>query len=83
VGIIFGELAVSEYWRFKFGDSQTARGVFNERTLRLTDVCERLLELQLTSIYEIEMLNDKYLWRAACEAIVFTSTFGHHSLEKN
>jgi len=68
---------------FKFGDSLTARDVFNGRTLRLIDGCERLLELQLTSINEIKMLKGKYLWRAACNAIIFTSKFGHHSLERN
>ena len=41
---------------FKFGDSLTAHDVFN---MRLIDGCERLLELQLTSANEIEVLKSK------------------------
>ena len=55
----------------------------NGCTLGLTDGCEHLLELQLTSVNEIKVLKGKYLWRAACEAIIFTSTFRHYSLERN
>ena len=108
---------------FKFGNSLTARDVFNRHMSRLTDGCEHLLELQLTSVNEIKDLkvtvnftslrtcvsvmcvisvqvrhvqnvhggnnlitrmlmhhaclkrseiNSKYLWRAACKAIIFT-----------
>jgi len=41
---------------FKFGDSPTAHDVFN---VRLIDGCERLLELQLASANEIEVLKSK------------------------
>ena len=79
-GIIFGELA----------DSPIVRDVFNRRTPRLIDGCERLLELQLTCKRKQDQKCGKvrkvwmYLkWRAVCKAIIFTSKFGHHSLEKN
>ena len=80
----FGLLAI-----FKFGDSPTAHHVSNRRTPRLISGCEHLLELQLTcKCNEIEVLKVRkvwmYLkWRAACEDIIFTSKFGHRSLEKN
>jgi len=45
---------------FKFGDSLTARDVFNMHALRLIDGCEHLLELQLTCKHnEIEVLKSK------------------------
>ena len=55
----------------------------NGCTLGLTDGCEHLLELQLTSVNEIKVLKGKYLWRTACTAIIFTSKLGHHLLERN
>ena len=45
---------------FKFGNSLTARDVFNRSTPRLIDGCEGLLELQLTCKHnEIEVLKSK------------------------
>jgi len=44
----------------KFGDSLSARDVFNRRMLRLINGCEHLLELQLTcKRNEIEALKSK------------------------
>ena len=45
---------------FKFGDSPTARNVFNRHMPRLINGCEHLLELQLTYKHnEIEVLKSK------------------------
>jgi len=41
---------------FKFGNSPTACNVYNRHTLKLTEGCERLLEIQLTSVNKIEVL---------------------------
>ena len=41
-GIIFGKLAVWSIGDLKFRDSPTARDVFNRRTPRLIDGCQRL-----------------------------------------
>jgi len=77
-GIIFGDLTVSKYWQFKFGDSlQTAHDVFG--TYAHAEINRWVW---LTSINEIEVLKSME-WRAACEAIILVkSMFGHHSLEK-
>ena len=59
---------------FKFGDSPTARDAFNRRTPRLIDGCERLLELQLTSVNEIEVLKSK----KSMDVFVESCVRGHH-----
>ena len=59
---------------FKFGNSLATHDVFNRRTLRLIDRCEHLLELQLTTVNEIEMLKSKKSMDAFVESIVR----GHH-----
>ena len=77
---------------FKFGNSLTARNVFNRRTLRLIDSCEHSLELQLTcKCNEIEVLKNKKSMDVfeveRCvrghHIYIPSSKFGHCSLEKN